>query len=96
VYGPSSRAQPFFTYPGERALGYFVEAFGVGTAYLMKGPPVICPAAPLGSKSFRDKKTAAAPAFLDYARLVVGVESEQDLHDQEQETCCEEDTEKSR
>jgi hypothetical protein len=23
VYGPSSRVQPFLTYPRERALGYF-------------------------------------------------------------------------
>jgi hypothetical protein len=38
------------------------------------------PSGPTGLKILsRYKKTAAAPAFLDYALLVVGVESEQDL-----------------
>jgi hypothetical protein len=38
-----------------------IEAFGVGTAYLMKGPPVICPAAHRAQNPLGIKRTPPQP-----------------------------------
>ena len=50
-----SKAQALFHLP-QRASAWLLRfRFWVGATYLMKGPPLMCPSGPPGSKSFGDK-----------------------------------------